>query len=116
MDSSRIERTISSEDSFVNRVFSEAERTNAPADGQERLNWFAGRFAVKEAVFKALRSEADKVTFSEIETLRNESGAPFVTLYGQTKIIAEEAGVVTIHVSLANEKGLMIAFVVAEII
>jgi phosphopantetheine--protein transferase-like protein len=113
IDPKRIERTLAPDDAFVLRAFTEKERAFAPCDERARIDWYAGCFAVKEAVFKALRDDSFRARAEEIETLREANGSPFVTLYGRTKERAAQAGVTAIHVSLAKEDGLVCAFAVA---
>lgn len=102
-------------DSFVRRTFTERERGLAEhaVSGEE---FFAGRFAVKEAVFKALAHLTEKKTFDFriVETLKEEDGSPFVNTEGELAGIMAEAGVRCLHVSISTEKEYVIAFVVAE--
>lgn len=104
------------DDAFFRRIFTDAERDEANArlaDGGEAaaLRYFAGRFAVKEAVVKALNAEGVAVEFPQIETLTLETGAPSTHLVGDA---APLEGEVELHVSLSHEERTVIAFCVAE--
>ena len=72
----------------------------------------ATNFCGKEAVVKAFGTGFRKITPNEIEILRNESGAPYVLLYGRAKDKADQIGVKKIPISLADTKTQAIAFVV----
>lgn len=50
----------------------------------------------------------------EIEVLRNESGAPYVKLYGNAKEIAKDKQVSRIHVSITNTREFAQAFAIGE--
>ena len=114
LDPKRIENTIAPDDSFLLHTFTEAEREAAPEGEVARLDWYAGRFAIKEAVFKALRDDAFHSRLYEIETLRTADGSPYAALHGRTKDRAADKGIVAVHVSLSKESGLVCAFAVAE--
>ncbi|MCI0181833.1 holo-ACP synthase [Sulfoacidibacillus ferrooxidans] len=88
-----------------------------------RNELLAGRFAVKEAVIKALysidanrmcsaQSREKGIAFLEIETLSHASGAPCLLLHGQAQQVAQSYQLTQFHVSLSHTKELAIAFVV----
>ena len=64
----------------------------------------AGNFCVKEAVAKAFGTGFRGFTPIDIEVLRDESGKPFVNLYGEAARMAESIGTVKIHASISNLK------------
>jgi len=74
----------------------------------------AGNFAVKEAVSKVFGTGFFGVEPYEIEVLRNESGAPYVKLYGNAKEIAKDKQVSRIHVSITNTREFAQAFAIGE--
>ena len=53
----------------------------------------ASDFAGKEAVVKAFGTGFAGIDACEVEILRRESGAPYVTLYGAARKKAEEMGI-----------------------
>lgn len=73
---------------FAKRVFTENERTycdmlNDPAPR------YAGRFAAKEAIAKALGTGFGKnLAFQDIEILNEPTGAPVVSVKGRSEKIA----------------------------
>ena len=104
------------DDPFFKRIFTEGERAEAAAREAESgsraaLRYFAGRFAIKEAVAKALNAQDVEVEFPQIETLSLPCGAP------RTRIIGSAAALVgqtALHVSLSHEENAVVAFCVAE--
>ena len=74
----------------------------------------ATTFAVKEAVSKVFGTGFFGVEPYEIEVLRNESGAPYVKLYGNAKEIAKDKQVSRIHVSITNTREFAQAFAIGE--
>lgn len=104
------------DDPFFRRIFTEAERAEAAAREAEAgpraaLRYFTGRFAVKEAVVKALNAHNVQVEFPQIETLTLESGAPCTHLVGEAASLNSN---LALHISLSHEETLVVAFCVAE--
>jgi len=99
---------------FLSRVFTEGERRHAcksvrPA---ERL---AGRFAVKEAVLKALGTgKSQGIRWIDVETLPDPAGKPVVRLHGQAVRWLKWKGGGHFHVSIAHDGGKAIAFAILE--
>ena len=69
----------------LSRIFTTTELAYA----KDNATTLAGNFAVKEAVSKVFGTGFFGVEPYEIEVLRNESGAPYVKLYGNAKEIAK---------------------------
>ncbi|HIS40937.1 MAG TPA: 4'-phosphopantetheinyl transferase superfamily protein [Candidatus Aphodovivens avistercoris] len=104
------------DDPFFRRIFTEAERAEAAAREAEAgpraaLRYFTGRFAVKEAVVKALNTEDVVVEFPQIETLTAKTGAPTTRLVGDASPLDARF---KLHVSLSHEEQLAMAIAVAE--
>lgn len=97
-------------DSFVVRTFTELECRQAGG----KASRFAGSFAVKEAVAKALGTGFRRFMPIDIEVIRNELGKPYVKLYRGAEKLAGELGVERIEVSISNTADQAIAFAVAE--
>jgi holo-[acyl-carrier protein] synthase len=98
---------------WAEKVYSEDERAEADAPPRD-VRYFAGRFAGKEAVAKALGTGfSGKVTWSGIEILRLPSGAPTVRLSGGALEQAQSLGVTGWFVSISHCGGLATASVIA---
>ena len=100
---------------FFRRVFSEAERAAAP-QGRARAEYYAARFAAKEAVFKAVAHLLPEKTFDLrlVETLHREDGSPYVVMDGALREVYAAAGVGQIHISVTTEGQFATVFVIAE--
>jgi len=99
---------------FLHRVFTDAETSYAMsgANGAERL---AGRFAVKEALMKALGTgKTQGILWKDVETLRGRAGKPEVHLHGQAVRWAKLRGSSAVHVSITHDGGKAVAFVILE--
>lgn len=106
-------RTIPEDDVFCRTVFTDAEKEQSKESGDSR-KFFTGRFAAKEAVFKALSPDPDTSRLNEIEILNDANGKPVVCLHGNMQKLADEAGITKIHVSVSHETEYSLAFAVAE--
>lgn len=98
---------------WAHEVYSEDERAQADA-GPVHYRYFAGRFAGKEAVVKALGTGfADDITWRGVEILRKESGAPYVRLSDEVLALAESLGVTDWLVSISYADGMVMASAIA---
>jgi holo-[acyl-carrier protein] synthase len=76
---------------------------------------FAARFAAKEAVSKALQvSEVEGSLWLDIEIHRETDGRPEIRLHGRARMLADQAGVRRVLVSLSHTRELALAMVVLE--
>lgn len=104
----RIERILRRHDNtFIKRVFTTGEIELC--GGNRKVEMFSGRFAAKEAVMKVLGSGWPQVSWTDIETLKDDSGRPFVKLTGRACEIAADMGITHIDVSITHDGGLAIA-------
>jgi len=77
-------------DRFLNRVFTENE-LNYCFSRKNKFHSLAGRFAVKEAVLKALEiGMTSGFSFKDIEIINVNKGKPVVKLYGKLKELLGE--------------------------
>jgi holo-[acyl-carrier protein] synthase len=75
----------------------------------------SGRFAVKEAVFKALGTGwRSGVRWTEIEVINDPQGKPMVTVTGRVKQLMADLGVTEIHVSISHDTDYAVGQVVLE--
>ncbi|MCR4309836.1 MAG: holo-ACP synthase [Deltaproteobacteria bacterium] len=99
---------------FLRRVYTEAETAYA-MKGANKAERLAGRFAVKEAVMKALGTgKSQGILWRDVETLRGRFGKPEAHLHGQAVRWAKMRGGGTMHVSITHDGGKAVAFVILE--
>lgn len=100
---------------FLDRVYTPVEQERAPASGPARNTYFAGRWAVKEAVAKALGTGiGEHCAMTDVEVTNDDQGRPKLTLLGNAKKTADELGIATIHISISHEKLFAVAHAIAE--
>ena len=108
---SRIKKSIDDTgDKFLNRVYTENEIKYCKSRGKSMYERFAGRFAVKEAVFKAVSNKLEdkyQICWKDIECLNDENGRPYVTVLG-----IGDKNIENIDVSISHCKDYAIANVV----
>lgn len=101
-------------DRFVERCFTPGEAGYARSMPRRSAEHFAARFAAKEAVMKALGTGlADGIRWTDIEVVREPSGAPRVELVGRALEIARSMGITRWLISLSHSDDAAIASVIA---
>ena len=99
---------------FLRRVYTAAETAYAMS-GAKKAERLAGRFAVKEALMKALGTgKSNGILWRDVETLRGRSGKPEVRLHGQAVKWAKWRSGGVVHVSITHDGGKAVAFVIIE--
>jgi holo-[acyl-carrier protein] synthase len=85
---------------FLNRVFTQEELENAKTRGS-LYQHLAGRFAAKEAIFKAMGDA--KLSWKDLEILNDKDGKPHCfILNGRSKAI-------DVHISISHVKNYAVA-------
>ncbi|MBI2360197.1 MAG: holo-ACP synthase [Deltaproteobacteria bacterium] len=102
-------------DRFRSRVFTEKEIEYCEGKRQGKYQSYAGRFAAKEAVMKALgRGWSSEVTWLDIEILPGPGGKPEVRLRNRTADLARKLGIKQLSISITHTKGFAMAYLIAE--
>lgn len=101
--------------SFEKHTFTDLEQQEA----KKRANlaeYYATRFAAKEAVFKSIAylTKTKGFDLRIVETLNREDGSPQVIINEKLNAIMKETGVKKLHISITTETDYAIAFVIAE--
>ncbi|QBD79837.1 holo-[acyl-carrier-protein] synthase [Ktedonosporobacter rubrisoli] len=94
---------------FLRRIFTEREILQCRG---KPARW-AGRFAAKEAMSKALGTGLRGVNWREMEIVQLYSGRPSVRLHGKARWRAEQLGLSAFDVSIADLAQFSIAIAVA---
>ncbi len=88
---------------FLNRVFTKKELENAKTRGS-LYQHLAGRFAAKEAIFKALGDK--NLAWKDAQILNNKEGKPFC------EILNGKGKKIDIHISISHVKNYATAFAI----
>lgn len=78
----RVEKAIHKSRAFLKRVYTEAEIEYCEGKGKSRFYSYAGIYAAKEAILKALGTGLRYGSWQDVEINHNELGAPVVIMKG----------------------------------
>tara|TARA_B100001250_G_C19662914_1_gene727947 strand:+ start:20 stop:406 length:387 start_codon:yes stop_codon:yes gene_type:complete len=99
---------------FINRVFTQNE-INKSKQLNNKINYFAKRFAAKEAFVKALgEGFRNNINFSDIEIINDQKGKPIIVISNNIKKFLKKKFKLNkykIFLSLSDEKDHSIAYV-----
>ena len=99
---------------FLMHVYCPEEQQDAPT-GEGRPAFYAGRWAAKEAVAKALGTGIGKnCAWTDVCVVRNRGGAPEIVLRGAALRTAKARGITKIHISISHERRIACASAVSE--
>ena len=109
----RIEKLYKKEGhNFLNRVFTEKEKQILieleKSNSKQLYSKIAGKYAVKEAVYKALGAG---ISYNSIETLNYDNGKPYVKIYDSNNIECEKYN---IEISITHDRTNAIAIAIIE--
>lgn len=98
-----------SNETFLARNFTETERRYCDSQPDSQSS-YAGKWAAKEAVIKAVTSAAGKQVFRggagapliDIEIFRITGQAPIVKLHNEVKTLVEQVGIKQINTTISN--------------
>jgi len=100
---------------FRNRVFTAQEIQYCEGKRAGRFESYAGRFAAKEAVMKALgRGWGARVCWLDIEVARARNGRPEIVLHDKTAVMANELGIRRWSLSITHTKDHGLAYVITQ--
>lgn len=103
----KMQRKIEDTSVLIVRTFTDeeivyCEQADSP---QLRAERYAGRFAAKEAVIKALGGISKRgFSYQDIHIIRGESGKPYVFLEGRAKTRANALGVRRFNLSITHDE------------
>lgn len=99
---------------FLRKVFTEAEIEEG-LRRRDAAQYFAARFAAREAFFKALGTGWGRgISLREVAVVRDGSGRPGLEFSERLGSVLEERGVVRSHLSLSHDAGMAQALVILE--
>jgi holo-[acyl-carrier protein] synthase len=108
----RIDKAGKNQSGFLERVFTARERAYCSRQ-KFPAQHYAGRFAAKEAVLKAIGTGwSAGVKWTDIEVLHGDGGGPIVNISGRIKDLMDLRGVKQILLSYSHDEGYAVAHVV----
>ena len=117
IDKSRINNIYSKHGiRFENKILSLKELEElSTKNNSKKISYLSNNFACKEACSKVLgKGFSNGIKFKDIEVLRNSDGGPFINLYGEVSVLANDLKINQLHVSITDTKESSIAFVIGE--
>jgi holo-[acyl-carrier protein] synthase len=101
-------------DNFIFRIFTSLEKEYCQKKKGNKYQSYAGKFAAKEALLKALGLGLREAKWKEIEIKNDELGQPIIDTSGKLKNIASTKGVSKYFISISHTKEYAIAQVILE--
>jgi holo-[acyl-carrier protein] synthase len=98
---------------YLERVYTEHELRSCVGSPATRAASLAARFAAKEATFKVLRPSGHQPDWRSVEVRRAPGGWCTMALNGHAAVLADQAGIARLAVSLTHEGDVAAAVVVA---
>ena len=110
----RIKKSLEKSSKFKSLVFAIEEVSYCETEGSGYES-YAGRFAAKEAFFKALGTGwRDKLAFYEVCVINDQFGKPIINLVGETRKVMDNRKDQVIHLSISHSKNYATAIVIIE--
>lgn len=112
----RVEDAIKNTKGFRERVYTNKEIEYAENKGEiVKYEHYAGRFAAKEAIYKAMSKVDNNISWKQIEILNDKTnkGRPFVNIYDEQGNVRKDVN--KIDVSISHIKEFAIANAVVSI-
>ncbi len=94
---------------FLKRIFTEREISLAPSLNSNE--YYASRFAAKEAFVKALGTGFVKISAQEVEILEDENSRPYIVITDKIENLIPDASV---FLSISHERVYSVAMVVID--
>ena len=98
---------------FLKRVFTDKEIEYCESKKAQKYQHYAGRFAAKEAAFKAVSKilkDKYSVCWKDFEVINNEQGRPYLTLYNVDTTKIESIDVSISHCKLYATANVTVLF------
>ena len=115
---SRFKKWVGEESPFIERFFNPNERAGDTASEKRKCEFYAGRFAAKEAFSKALGTGISGFNLNEVYVAPDGLGKPVFHVTGKALETVEKmcGKDYRIHVSISHEKEYAVANVIIEIL
>lgn len=99
---------------FISRVYTEHEIAYCSTK-KAATQHYAGRWAAKEAVLKALGTGwRQGISWRDVEVRNKTSGGPTISLYGGAREVFERGEMQVMHISISHCRNYATACAIAE--
>jgi holo-[acyl-carrier protein] synthase len=99
---------------FIRRVYTELEIEYCSTK-KAATQHYAGRWAAKEAVLKALGTGWIRgISWRDVEVRHKPGGAPTIALRGGAREVFERSGIARMHISISHCRSHAVAYAIAE--
>jgi holo-[acyl-carrier protein] synthase len=98
---------------YLERIYTQHELESSVGRSPVRAASLAARFAAKEATLKVLRPVGHQPDWRSVEVRRHAGGWCTMALSGHAAVLADQAGIAELAVSLTHEGDVAAAVVVA---
>ena len=99
---------------FIRRVYTDHEIAYCSTK-KAATQHYAGRWAAKEAVLKALGTGWVRgISWRDVEVRHRPGGAPTVALCGGAKEVLDRSGITRMHISISHCRSHATAYAIAE--
>lgn len=99
------------EDRFLNKLFTPKEIEYILYRNKD-FKTISGMFAAKEAISKIIGTGIGKLSWKDIEILRDISGRPYVNISENLRLLMEDLNLKEIDLSISHEEEFSIAFAI----
>ena len=117
IDNRRIEKAIKNKN-FINKIFTNKEKEFSKKKKVKKINYFAKRFAAKEAFLKAIGTGiSNGFSFKDITVLNDKEGKPLIELAKKIDLFIKKKFKVKnykIYLSISDEMKYSIAYVILQ--
>ncbi len=117
MDCVEIKRISSTTvEKLIQRIAHEKDKKHAPdAKAKNYCQYWAARFAVKEAFSKALGTGVGKsIAFKDVGISKDKNQKPYLVFSGKLNLMLKKMGIKNSHISITHTKTIAIAIVILE--
>lgn len=105
----RFQRALDRHPRLIGRLFTAAEQREL--EDKHQQSW-AGRFAAKEAILKALGTGLGPLSWHDVEIYDNEMGEPLVVLSPKAQEFARRRGGCAVRVSISHDRSRAVALAI----
>jgi len=110
----RVKKSVEKINGFKEKIFCPGEVAYCESK-KNKFEHYAGRFAVKEAFFKAIGTGwRNGLGFNEIEVVNDKLGKPVINLHGKTLEFAKKHKFTNMQATISHVKNTAVAFVIIE--